>query len=311
VAGDPADGATLVMVDPVAGRVVSRRRLAPAGIVAHGAGDRLVLLHAPVERLGPARVSVVDDRGRMRTVQLAGVRVGFQGPPDRDKPGAFGVMRDAALAVDPAGGRGFVIAAGATVADVDLATLQVTYRRLRQPAPLLRRLANWLVPPAEAKQVAGTWRSACWLGDETLAVWGGDSSITGDSPGTRRMHQRPSGVKLIDTRTWAIRPLDAAASFASWQAGRLLAFGGTWDDQAERQRGVGVTVHRPEDRPRHVLGNRAVDDVHLNGELLYAAVDNGRELPDRAVVSLRSGEVVSSSDEPLPYLLVDDSARAC
>ncbi len=34
------------------------------------AGDRLVLLHSQVDRIGPARLSVVDDRGRIETVQL-------------------------------------------------------------------------------------------------------------------------------------------------------------------------------------------------------------------------------------------------
>jgi hypothetical protein len=311
VAGNSADGSTLVLVDPVAGRLLSRRRLAPAGIIAAGAGDRLVLLHTPVEQIGPAHLSVVDDRGRMRTVQLAGVRAGFQHPPDWDRPGAYGVMRDPALAVDPAGGRAFVIAAGATVAEVDLGSLRVTYRRLRQPASLLRRLAHWLVPPAEAKQVAGTWRSACWLGHDTLAVSGGDNNITGDTPATQRMDQRPNGVKLIDTRTWTVRPLDPAATIASWQAGRLLAYGGTWDDEAQTQRGVGVTLYGPGDRrPRHLLGNRAVDDAHLNGELLYTSVDNGGEMSGRAVVSLRTGRVVSSSDQPLPYLLLDPG-RTC
>ena len=95
VAGNSDDGSPLVLVDPVAGRLLSRRRLAPAGIIAAGAGDRLVLLHTPVEQIGPAHLSVVDDRGRMRTVQLAGV----QHPPDWDKPGAYGITRDAALAV--------------------------------------------------------------------------------------------------------------------------------------------------------------------------------------------------------------------
>jgi hypothetical protein len=310
VAGN-SDGATLMLADPVAGRLLSRRRLAPAGIIAAGAGDRLVLLHTPVEQIGPAHLSVVDDRGRMRTVQLAGVRAGFQNPPDWDKPGAHGITREAALAVDPAGGRAFVVAAGAMVAEVDLGSLRVTYRRLRQPASLLRRLAHWLVPPAEAKQVAGAWRSACWLGDDTLAVWGGDSDITGDTPATQRMDQRPSGVKLIDTRTWTVRPLDPAATIASWQAGRLLAYGGTWDDEAQRQRGVGVTLYGPGDRrPRHLLGSRAVDDAQLNGELLYASVDNGGEVSGRVVVSLRTGRVVSSSDQPLPNLLLDPG-RTC
>jgi hypothetical protein len=189
VAGNPWDGATLVMADPVAGRVLSRRPLNPAGIVAARAGDRLVLLHSEIDRIGPARLSVVDDQGRIDTVQLSGVRAGFQNPPDWDRPGAYAITRDAGLAVDPAGGRAFVVAGGPTVAEVDLASLRVTYRQLRQPVPLLRRLAHWLVPPAEAKVGAGSWRSACWLGGGTLAAWGSDTSITGDAP-------RPSGSTI-------------------------------------------------------------------------------------------------------------------
>jgi hypothetical protein len=310
VAGNPGDGATLVLADPVAGRVLSRRPLAPAGIVAAGAGDRLVLLRTPIDRIGPARLSVVDHRGRIETVQLTGVLAGFQSPPDWDQPGAYGITRDAALAVDPTGGRAFVVAAGPTVAEVDLAGLQVTYRRLRQPSSLLRRLAHWLVPPAEAKQVAGTWRSACWLGGGTLAVWGGDSSVTGDTPETQRMDQEPSGLKLVDTRAWTVRPLDPAAPNASWQAGRLLAYGRTWDDEAEHERGTGLTVHGP-GWARHLLGTRSVDDAYLNGDLVYASVDNGGDQLGRVVVSLRSGRVVASSDEPLPYLLLGDPGPGC
>jgi hypothetical protein len=267
VAGNPGDGATLVMADPVAGRVLSRRQLAPAGIVAARAGDRLVLLRSPIDQIGPAQLSVVDGRGRIKTVQLPGIRAGFQNPPDWDRPGAYGITRDAGLAVHPAGRRAFVVTAGPTIAEVDLASLRVTYRQLRQPASLLRRLAHWLVPPAQAKQVVGTW---------------------------------------------TVRPLDPAAPLASWQAGRLLAYGGSWDDEAQRERGVGLTLYGPGDGPpRHLLGIRAVDDVQLNGELVYASVDSGGELPGRVVVSLGSGRVVASSDEPLPYLLLDGRDQGC
>ena len=312
VAGNPYDGATLVVADPVAGRVVSRRRLGPAGIVAARAGGRLVLLRSPVERIGPVRLSVVDARGRLRTVELAGTLAGFKNPPDWDRPGAYGTSRDAGLAVDREGGRAFVVAAGPTVAEVDLDSLQVTYRRLRQPVPLLRRLAHWLVPPAEAKLVAGSWRSACWLGGGTLAVWGTDAEVSGDTPGTERSSELASGVKLIDTQAWTVRLLDPAATQASWQAGRLLAYGGTWDDQAQRQRGIGLTVYGPgSGPPRHLLGTQAVVDAYLDGDLAYASVDSGAELFGRVVVSLGSGRVVASSEQPLPYLLLDDRGQAC
>jgi hypothetical protein len=47
VAGDPADGSYLLIVDPLAGRVLSRRRLGPAVVGGVVAGDRLVLLRTP------------------------------------------------------------------------------------------------------------------------------------------------------------------------------------------------------------------------------------------------------------------------
>jgi hypothetical protein len=311
VAGDPGDGATLVMVDPVAGRVLSRRPLAPASLRVAAAGDRLVLLRSESERVAPVQLQVVDDRGRVRSVRLDRVTAGFQNPPDWDRPGAYGITRDAGLAVDPAGGRAFVVAAGATVAEVDLASLRVSYRQLRQPASLLRRLAHWLVPPAEAKQVAGSWRSACWLGDGSLAVSGADASMT--TVATQRMDTRTNGLKLVDTRSWTVRPLDPVAGSASWQAGRLLAFGASWDRAAQRPRGTGLTVHGPGDRRRHLLGSRMVDDVQLNGDLAYASVElgNGTGEWGHLVVSLRDGRVLASSDAPLPYLLLAGPERWC
>jgi len=274
--------------------------------------DRLVLLASPLERIGPVRLQVVDDQGRLRSVELHRVKAGYQNPPDWDRPGAYGISRDAGLAVDPDGGRAFVIAADAPVAEVDLASLRVTYRHLRQPASLLRRMAHWLVPPAQAKQVAGAWRSACWLGEGTLAVWGASSSITGATVETQRQEVRRSGLKLIDTRGWTVRTLDPAAETAGWRAGRLLTFGGTWDHEAQRENGAGVTIHGPGGRPQqHLLGTRAVMDAQLNGDLLYASVDLGREEHGRVVASLRDGRVVASSLEPLPFLLVHQVGPAC
>ena len=94
--------------------------------------------------------------------------------------------------------------------------------------------------------------------------------------------------------------------------GRLLVFGygRMLDGEAEHEHGVGVTVHGPGGRRQHLLGNRVVDDAHLNGDLLYASVDNGGDQPGRMVVSLRGGRVVASSDQPLPFL-VGDPGPAC
>jgi len=314
VAGNPYDGPTLIMADPVAGRVVSRRQLDPAGIVTRS-GRRPAGTAAQPGRPDRAGAAVGGRRPGAAADRRAGrARGGYQNPPDWDRPGAYGISRDAGLAVDRAGhppGRAFVVAAGPTVAEVDLDSLQVTYRQLRQPVPLLRRLAHWLVPPAEAKLAAGSWRSACWLGGGTLAVWGTDARVSGDTPETLRSRELPSGVKLIDTRAWTVRPLDPAATQASWQAGRLLAYGGLWGDDA-RRRGVGVTVYGPGNAPpRHLLGGQVVDDARLHGDLVYASIDKGSEQWARAVVSLPSGRVVASSEQLLPTLLLDDRGQAC
>jgi hypothetical protein len=205
-----------------------------------------------------------------------------------------------------------VVATEAPGAGFDLATLRVTYRRLRQPVSLLRRLAHWLVPPAEAKLSAGTWRVACWLGGGTLAVWGAETSVHGDTPAEQRVDRRLSGLKLLDTRSWTVRTLDPAAEAASWQAGRLLAYGGAWDHEAQRERGVGLTLYGPGERPpRHLLGTRAVIEAHLNGDLAYAALDTGNEQGSRVTVSLRSGRVVASSEQPLPFLLMGRRGPTC
>jgi hypothetical protein len=312
VAGDAGDGAYLLTVDPVAGRVLSRRRLAPAILGGVVAGDRLVLLRTPMGRIGTPGLLVMGPDGGVRAVELGGIQAGFQDPPDWDRPGAYGVFRDAGLAVDPAGGRAFVVAAGATVAEVDLAGLDVTYHSLRQPRSLLRRLAHWLVPPAEAKLAAGTWRSACWLGGGTLAVWGTDARVAGDTPAELRSDTRSSGIKLVDTRTWTVRALDPEATAVRWRAGRLLAFGSVWDGRAQRERGNGLTVHGPGSRPpRHLLGDLAVLDAHLHGDLVYASVDNGGEQPGYLVVSLREGRVLRASKDWLPSLLLADHDSLC
>jgi hypothetical protein len=296
----------------VAGRVLSRRRLAPASMGGVAAGDRLVLLRTPMGRIGTPGLLVVSADGGVRTVELGGIQAGFQDPPDWDRPAAYGVSRDAGLAVDPAGGRAFVVAAGATMAEVDLAGLDVTYHNLRQPRSLLRRLAHWLVPPAEAKLAAGTWRSACWLGGGTLAGWGTDARVTGDTPAELRSDTRASGIKLVDTRTWTARALDPEATAVRWRAGRLLAFGSIWDGQAQRERGNGLAVYGPGSRPpRHLLGDLAVLDAHLHGDLVYASVDNGGEQPGSVVVSLREGRVLRASKEWLPSLLLADHDSLC
>ena len=177
---------------------------------------------------------------------------------------------------------------------------------------LLRRLAHWLVPPAQAKLAAGTWRAACWLGGGSLAVWGTDARVTGVTPAELRSDLGPSGLKLVDTRTWTVRTLDPEATGARWQAGRLLAFGSIWDGEAQQERGSGLTLYQQGDHlGRHLLGDRAVLDARLRGDLVYAAVDRGGGQPGRVVLSLTTGRVLASSNDPLPDLLLGERDSLC
>jgi hypothetical protein len=242
-------------------------------------GGHMVLLSTSVDRIGPARLQVVDDRGRVRTAELEGVDAGFQNPPDRDSPAPTASPgRPPWPSTPTAGGRSWSPPAPSSPRSAWTASRSPTEAcgsrsRCCGGSPLAR-------PPAEAKLNAGTWRAACWLGDGRLAVWGSESRGLGDDPAEQRFEQRPSGLKLIDTRTWTVRTLHPTATDASWQGGRLLAFGSTWDHETKREVGVGLTLY------------------------------TGAEEWAGRVVSLASGQVVAS-ERPLPWLLLGEDNRPC
>lgn len=303
---EPGDSG-VVLVDPLARRVLHRQNLHSSVHAVAFAGDRAVLLTGPAGGIGMASLAVVDDRGTVRTVPLRAISVGYKEPAEHTSDSVT-EQRLAGLAVDPAGGRAFVAGAGTPIAEVDLATLRIAYHGLSQPVSLLRRLAGWFVPAAEAKLVTGPMRQACWLGDGVLAVWGFDVKVGAQS----EVEDTPSGLKLVDTRRWTVRQVHPEATVVRWHGGRLLAAGVRWYDQ-QRPGGIGLTVYGPGDRrPLQLFKNRPVHEVHVNGDLAYA-VDWGSD-PDKsevAVVDLRAGRVLTTVRGAPPYLLMGDDAAAC
>jgi hypothetical protein len=297
----------VVLVDPLTGRVLHRQSLHSRVHAVAFLRDRAVLLTGPVDGIGMASLVVVDDRGTVRTVPLRAVSVGYIEPAEHTSESVT-EQRLAGLAVDPAGGRAFVVGAGTPIAEVDLATLRVAYHGLSQPVSLLRRLAGWFVPPAEAKLVTGPMRQACWLGDGVLAVWGSEVRATRSTA-----EDTPSGLKLVDTRRWTVRQVHPEATMVRWHAGRLLAFGVRWYDQ-QRPGGIGLTVYGPGDRrPLRFFRDRPVHEVHVNGDLAYA-IDWGSDVgkSEVAVVDLRAGRVLRTVRGAPPYLLLgDDGVTAC
>jgi hypothetical protein len=312
--GDPGaelGDAAVVLVDPLARRVVHRQNLHSRVHSAVFLGGRAVLLTTPVDGIGPAGLAVVDDQGQVRTAPLRAISAGFDEPAEWG-PSSVAERREAGLAVDLAGGRAFVVAAGAPVAEVDLTSLRVAYHGLSQPASLLRRLAGWFVPPADAKLVSGPLRQACWLGDGLLAVWGSETRVVRDAGEELGVAETPSGLKLVDTRRWTVLQVHPEATAVRWRDGRLLAFGVRWYE-LERPGGIGLTVYGPGDRrPLRLFRNRPVHEVHVNGDLAYAASwADDFDKSEVAVVDLRSGRVLTTRRGAPPYLLLGEDRTAC
>jgi hypothetical protein len=302
---EPGDSG-IVLVDPLARRVLHRQNLHSRVHAIAFHGDRAVLLTGPVDGIGMAGLAVVDDRGTVRTVPLRAISVGYKEPAEHTSDSVT-EQRLAGLAVDPATGRAFVVGAGTPIAEVDLTTLRVAYHGLSQPVSLLRRLAGWFVPAAEAKLVTGPMRQACWLGDGVLAVWGFEVKAT-----QSKTEDTPSGLKLVDTRRWTVRQIHPEATVVRWRGGRLLAFGVRWYEQ-ERPGGIGLTVYGPGDRrPLRFFRDRPVHEVQVNGDLAYA-IDWGSDARNSevAVVDLRAGRVLTTVRGAPPYLLLGDAAAAC
>jgi hypothetical protein len=168
-------------------------------------GDRLVLLVAPFDSFGPARVIVADADGALRSATIDGISAGSHfGDASAGEP--TGEVRTPGFAVDPAG-TAFVVGADLKVAAVDLATMGVTYHG---PTRSL------------AKALNGTTRIAAWLGGGKVAVSGIDYATTG-SGAERKITRTPFGLHLLDTTTWTYRTLDAAAEGLIADGSTILA----------------------------------------------------------------------------------------
>ncbi|HEX6678089.1 MAG TPA: hypothetical protein VF486_24115 [Actinomycetes bacterium] len=296
-------GATndVLLLDAAAGRfrLLRQQRVDGAVLTAARSAGGMVLLVAPVGSIGPARVVVVDGDARIRTVTLSGLAAGNE---QVDSGGSDPRARQAlaGLAVDPVGARAFVVAASTPVAEVDLGSLRVGYHRLGRPGSLLQRLARWLVPPAEAKEVSGPARSAVWLGDGLLGVTGSDASFGGGNS----YRERPSGLQLIDTSSWTERMVEPHATSATFAAGRLLTYGVSF---GERNQGYGLTVFGPGNRqPVHLLGARQVVWVVAAGSLAYVQLSDDQGSGGYAVVDLRADRVLREAPGDMPQLLVPD-----
>ena len=303
LAGTSGETATEVLaVDVSARRVVRRQHF--DGVVqgyarlSHG----LALLVTPANAIGRARLVLSDADADLRTVTLAEINAGFKQLDDSDGSGPRTEQAVPGIAADPAGRRLYVVPAGGSLAEVDVASLTVTYHRLGRLASPWQRLGRWWAPPAEAKIISGPSRTALWLGDGQLAVTGYDGSAKGHHL------EIPSGLELIDTANWTVRQVDRHSSSAIPAAGRLLGFGtafGTGRNGANQ--GHGLTMYGPGDRrPVHRFGARQVSWIQVNGDLAYVQLmdANLSNLEGYAVMDLHSGRVLHQGAGWIPELLI-------
>jgi hypothetical protein len=153
----------LLAVDLVKRRVTTRKSLGGSVQRLAKTNQELVLLLAPAQAIGVARIAVADREGSVRFVRLQRILAGSEllGTGSNHNVNS----RLPGLTVDPEGRRAFVVATN-LAAEIDLQTLAVSYHTLQPEPSLLSRLWNWLEPTAAAKQMSGYFREASWLGGD-------------------------------------------------------------------------------------------------------------------------------------------------
>ena len=272
---------TLVKVDPFAMRIVASTPVTgPIFQTAHSTHG-LVLLAGQEDEVAPARLVVVAPDGRVHSVQLGRIRAGTR--YDRQSRYLLGTTNMPGLAVDPRVGVAYVVDGSGLVAAVRLGDLSVSYHRLGSGS-LLTRLADWLTPPAQAKDANGPTISAQWLGSGLLAVAGSDETATAHAGS-----QRPTGLRIVDTRNWSVRMLDPNANTGWVGDGVLLATGtsGSYTRNSSHVHREGLVAYGPDGHLRWRLTGVVPFVLGMHGSRAVLAGPDGFPLVD-----LASGHVI-------------------
>jgi hypothetical protein len=253
------------------------------------AGDKLAILLAPADRIGPARLALFDG-DEVRYVDLPGVRAGWEESGEQEDYRARQLVP--ALAVDPSGSRAVVIAPGNRAVEVDLASLTTTSHDLVQAASLLERFRNWLEPGAWAKMIEGPELNAVWLPSGLIALSGVNYATEGDSATAT-----PAGLAFVDPGNWSVRHVSDAPAWVTLRGGALL--GSAWNEENSSQ---ALYVFGPDGTPRFELERRAQADLSQTaGEHLYVSTQDGRKIE---IVDLATGQTVGRAAPKRPTFIV-------
>ena len=190
----------VVVVDPSSRKVVRRQQLGGVTMGALRAGNRLLTLLTPPDRIGPVRLAVIAPDGSVRTVAVPGITGGAEHPSNPE-----GTARFASPGLVAEGARAIVLGLDRLVA-IDLETLAV------RTQPLGTRTTA-----RAAKRVEGWGRGAVWLRGDSIAYSGWSSEADGKHATT--------GVRVVDIKTGATRLLDAAATSVTRAGTTVLLHG--------------------------------------------------------------------------------------
>jgi hypothetical protein len=310
-------GVDALVLDPLAARLVSRQALGGSLMDWARTPEGLLLLVGPSSGIGPARLVVFSAREGIRVLPLARVLAGFESE-ELERGFSIDHFRTPGLAFAPgptAGlprasgeGRAFIVWAADEVAEVDLASLRVTYHELDKKTSLLGRLRDWLEPAAEAKGAEdGSLRRALWLGNGLLAVYGFDDHAFFKG-GSQNQATTPAGLRLVDTRSWSWRMLERRATAATLAGTTLLAYGSFYSSETGVFEGMGVSVYTLDGEERfHHFEAEPIWLVETAGSYAYVRFDNSCA---GALVELRSGRhlrnLEAGPDCNWPSLLVPE-----
>lgn len=261
--GDPAQA---VVVDPLRREVVTRCEL-PAAVGARLAERRLLLLVSARERIGEARLAVVEADCSVATIALPGIRAGFEPPRESEAPGRY-ASPGLALSADDAR---VAVVGHDRIALLDLRTreLRFTPLALRTPARTLKTSEGW-------------GRTAVWATPDTLAITGWSESWTG-----RTRHHARFGARLVDLRTGEHRTLDETATEVRRVGATLLASGGS-----------ALRAFRLDGTPLfELLRGHDTGYLQLVGRRAYVGGDNSTRF---TVVDVRAGKVLRTARTQKP-----------
>ena len=244
-------------IDPGRRLTISQAEFPGVVVLGERARNRLVLMLAPPDRIGPVSIAVVDQSPRVRTVVLERIAAGTRSTGVRTD--RHTTVRRPALALSPSGLRAFVFGAGEPAASIDLRTLAVRYAPLRLTA-------------AVSKRFEGSVRTAATLPDGRVVVGGFDSGASGAAT---------VGLSLVDPKDWSRRVLDADGSWFRVAGGLVFARG---------KGGVGLRILQPSGASVALFRSGSVGRVTVVGPRALVTFFGAEQ--KAAVIELGTGRVV-------------------